>query len=374
MLNCRQVSLNSQENYFHIVNNSNSLLGQEEDDFQNAFNQTFKKGRIINVVQDENQELDSELYFMKCTDSFIQKENVEHIFLNEEDFKSKDDIQSIILINSSPKEKESAEKNKVLESDVKGSDKEIKNIEINNNYSIEQEKFHKFRIYNSKDFILFHPWKNIENLNQIEENLLKEEKKLNNNRFKISKVTSRKTIRKLKAKKKRKEKPDDIRKKIKSRFLKAIKIRINQLLKSAKSKLFFDYLPQCFICSISKEKNKPFINMTFKELFSQKFYEEDKKVDKTGKEWQIKRNRDKKKYDNNVKVLRYLEKNQDICIKSTFNIIGNITFKDMFNEYLKSEEFEKEIEKLKTENNTDNYINDYIIKAHNFINFFLNEK
>ena len=374
MLNCRQVSLNSQENYFHIVNNSNSLLGQEEDDFQNAFNQTFKKGRIINVVQDENQELDSELYFMKCTDSFIQKENVEHIFLNEEDFKPKDDIQSIILINSSPKEKESAEKNKVLESDVKGSDKEIKNIEINNNYSIEQEKFHKFRIYNSKDFILFHPWKNIENLNQIEENLLKEEKKLNNNRFKISKVTSRKTIRKLKAKKKRKEKPDDIRKKIKSRFLKAIKIRINQLLKSAKSKLFFDYLPQCFICSISKEKNKPFINMTFKELFSQKFYEEDKKEDKTGKEWQIKRNRDKKKYDNNVKVLRYLEKNQDICIKSTFNIIGNITFKDMFNEYLKSEEFEKEIEKLKTENNTDNYINDYIIKAHNFINFFLNEK
>ena len=374
MLNCRQVSLNSQENYFHIVNNSNSLLGQEEDDFQKAFNQTFKKGRIINVVQDENQELDSELYFMKCTDSFIQKENVEHIFLNEEDFKSKDDIQSIILINSNPKEKESAEKNKVLESDVKGSDKEIKNIEINNNYSIEQEKFHKFRIYNSKDFVLFHPWKNIENLNQIEENLLKEEKKLNNNRFKISKVTSRKTKRKLKAKKKRKEKPDDIRKKIKSRFLKAIKIRINQLLKSAKSKLFFDYLPQCFICSISKEKNKPFINMTFKELFSQKFYEEDKKVDKTGKEWQIKRNRDKKKYDNNVKVLRYLEKNQDICIKSTFNIIGNITFKDMFNEYLKSEEFEKEIEKLKTENNTDNYINDYIIKAHKFVNYFLNEK
>ena len=374
MLNCRKVTLNSQENYFHIVNNSNSLLGQEEDDFQKAFNQTFKKGRIINVVQDENQELDSELYFMKCPDSFIQKENVEHIFLNEEDFKSKDDIQNIILINSNPKEKESAEKNKVLESDVKGSDKEIKNIEINNNYSIEQEKFHKFRIYNSKDFVLFHPWKNIENLNQIEENLLKEEKKLNNNRFKISKVTSRKTIRKLKAKKKRKEKPDDIRKKIKSRFLKAIKIRINQLLKSAKSKLFFDYLPQCFICSISKEKNKPFINMTFKELFSQKFYEEDKKVDKTGKEWQIKRNRDKKKYDNNVKVLRYLEKNQDICIKSTFNIIGNITFKDMFNEYLKSEEFEKEIEKLKTENNTDNYINDYIIKAHKFINYFLNEK
>ena len=370
MLNCRQISLNSQENYFHIVNNSNSLLGQEEEDFQKAFNQTFNKGRIINEVQDENQELG--LYFLKCTDNFIQKENNEHIFLNEEDFKSKEDTQNIILINPNPKEKENMEENKVLESDIKENNKEIKNIE--NNYSIEKEKFHKFLIYNSKDFILFHPWKNLENLNQIEENLLKEKKKLITNIFKLSNETSRKTKKKLKIKKKRKEKPDDIRKKIKSRFLKAIKIRINQLLKSAKSKLFFDYLPQCFICAISKEKNKPFINMTFKELLSQKFCEEDKKVNKSSKELQIKRNRDKKKYDNNVKVLRYLEKNQDICIKSNFNIIGNITVKDMFNEYLKSEEFEKEIEKLKIENNTDNYINDYIIKAHKFIIYFLNEK
>ncbi len=56
--------------------------------------------------------------------------------------------------------------------------------------------------------------------------------------------------------------------------LKTIKNRINQMLKIAKFKGFFDFLPQSFICNISKQKNKPVINMTFKELMSQKFYED----------------------------------------------------------------------------------------------------
>ena len=47
-----------------------------------------------------------------------------------------------------------------------------------------------------------------------------------------------------------------------------------------------------------------------------------------------------------------------------------MTFKDLFKEYLKSEEFEREIEKLKDEKNNVNYIKDYIIKAFGFINYF----
>ena len=115
--------------------------------------------------------------------------------------------------------------------------------------------------------------------------------------------------------------------------------------------------------------------MTFKELMSQKFFEEEEKKGKNKiKYLQKKTSPDKKKYDNNVRVLKYLENNEEICKKSNFNVIGNMTFKELFREYLKSEEFEKEIEKLKEEQNNDNYIIEYIIKAYNFINYFSNEK
>jgi hypothetical protein len=52
------------------------------------------------------------------------------------------------------------------------------------------------------------------------------------------------------------------------------------MLKIAKSEEYFDFLPQCFICNISKQKNKSIINMKFKELMSQKFFEEEEKKDK----------------------------------------------------------------------------------------------
>ena len=143
------------------------------------------------------------------------------------------------------------------------------------------------------------------------------------------------------------------------------------MLKSAKSKELFDFLPQCFICNISKQKNKMIMNMTFKELMSQNFGEDEIKKDNGDKKLlQHKRGPDQKKYDNNVKVLKYLEKNEEISRKSYFNVIGKMTFREIFNEYLKSEEFEKEIEKLKTENNNDKYIKDYIIKSFSFVNYF----
>ena len=44
----------------------------------------------------------------------------------------------------------------------------------------------------------------------------------------------------------------------------------------------------------------------------------------------------------------------------------------IFNEYLKSKEFEMEIASLKQEKENDKYIKHYIIKANNFLNFFNN--
>ena len=193
---------------------------------------------------------------------------------------------------------------------------------------------------------------------------------------------------------KRKEKPDDIRKKIKAKFLKSMKNCINEKLMNAKSKELFDFLPQCFICSITKKGNdKSILNMTFKDLMSTDFTERYKKESFTkensnenilkkkkkrnldssdnNQDNNQDKNPDKKKYIKNVKTLKYLEEenNKNICEKVHFDSIQKMTFTDLFNEYLKSNEFEEDILKLKEKENNE-YINDYIIKAFNFIKYF----
>ena len=45
-------------------------------------------------------------------------------------------------------------------------------------------------------------------------------------------------------------------------------------------------------------------------------------------------------------------------------------FYQIFNEYLRSKEFEKEITSLKLEKENDKYIRKYIIKAGSFIEFY----
>ena len=159
--------------------------------------------------------------------------------------------------------------------------------------------------------------------------------------------------------KKRKDNADNIRKKIKSRFLKALKNAINQKLKNAGSKYFFNLLPQSFIINLSKEKNKEILNLPLKEIFVKDF--NNKK--------EVKR-ADHNKYQHNSLVLNYLEKNYDISEKSNFNKIKNMKYSEIFNEYLLSKEFELEISRLKLEKENDKYIQNYIIKARDFINFF----
>ena len=67
-------------------------------------------------------------------------------------------------------------------------------------------------------------------------------------------INSNKKIKKFK--KRRKLKSDDIRKKIKTHFHKALKNIINRNLKEANSQELFGFLPQTFIGNISKEFNK----------------------------------------------------------------------------------------------------------------------
>ena len=365
----------------------NIPIGQEEEDFESAFNQIFSIKDIMKELQEEYHEMETKIYYLKKNENYIQKDGSPDIFQKincikekKEKISSKEDI---IDIDEEKNEKD------IISQSINSKNTEIfinktitESIKKNeeNYLSGDTDKQNKFRVYSINDFNIFHPGGNVEFFKKIKEELNEE---INQNvegskssKFKILKEKKKKVRKKVKEKKKRKEKPDDIRKKIKTRFLKAIKNRMNQMLKISKSKEFFDFLPQCFICNISKQANKPVINMKFKELMSQKFFEDEneKKDSSIGKFLQKKTKPDRKKYNNNLRTLKYLEKNNEISRKSNFNVIGNMTVTDLFKEYLKSEEFEKEIEKLKEEQNNDNYIKDYIIKAYNFIHYFSSEE
>ena len=98
---------------------------------------------------------------------------------------------------------------------------------------------------------------------------------------------------------KRKYKPDDIRKKIKARFHKSIKNIINDNLRKAGSKMLFTYLPQVFISSITKEKNRNVLNLSLRELLQKDF------VSEAENKRYKNRNVDIAKYNRNKKVMLY---------------------------------------------------------------------
>ena len=65
-----------------------------------------------------------------------------------------------------------------------------------------------------------------------------------------------------------------------------------------------------------------------------------------------------------------MEQNYEISEKSNFNNYKNMTLYQIYNEYLKSKEFEMEIASLKKEKESEKYIKNYIIKACGLMEFF----
>ena len=176
-------------------------------------------------------------------------------------------------------------------------------------------------------------------------------------------IGSNGNIKKLK--KTRKFKSDDIRKKIKGKFHKALKDIINHNLKKAGSKELLSYISRYFTGNISKEFNKKYMNITYEELLSIDF----SKCEGNCLNSKV----EQKQYIKNQNFLLYLQKNPGISKLSGFDIIKNMKYKDIMQLYFLSEEFENTIIQLKNKNESDAYINAYINSSKNYISYFMND-
>ena len=290
----------SPSNSEHNSDQEYMMQGTDEA-FELAFLKTFKKESDQHVMSEESEEIDS------------SQNNQGKIY--EEDSKNKG--------NESPNENENV---------IVGTKDEM---------VVEIKLPPIFKIYKGEDFLAFNPAKSREYYDKYKSSLV----------FNV-----------WKDKKTRKEMPDEIRKKIKSRFFKDLRKFINKLFTENDIEKKLEFLPQDFISNISKPENKSMLDKTLEQII----------LENSDDNSENENNEDKNK--NNLILLDFLKakENQNKCkIRKIYNIF-NTKIRELFNEYLKSDEFEQSIIRLKEEGNYSEYIKDYIIKAEEFVNYFWN--
>ena len=95
---------------------------------------------------------------------------------------------------------------------------------------------------------------------------------------------------------------------------------MNIKLKSIDSRLFFERFPQNFISDVRKQTNKEILHLSLKEIFERKeFYLEEEPL----------------YYYHNLKVVRKEDINNNYLMRK----ILNMKYYQLFEEYLKSDEF-----------------------------------
>ena len=293
-----------------------------------------------------------------CVNPIFQSKSEVNNRLVFSDVKSEENIINIEIFDNEGKEgkEEKHEKEKIFE--IKKEKKTSTKMMIKSH----RKKKNKVEINKENKFFPFDEPKGIfeDNTNSV----------LNSNGLKticpIKFITSKKSdagkgSKKL-DKKIRKFKCDDINKKIKSRFHKTLKNIINQNLKKAGAQQLFYFIPQCFIEKVSKKFNSQYLSLTYKELLSKDFCSE------------LNKNYYDINYDHNIKVLKYLEENEEISKKSGFDLIKDMTYEELLNKYFNSSQFEDSIFQLKDENESPEYIKEYFKRATNYLNYYRNGK
>ena len=151
----------------------------------------------------------------------------------------------------------------------------------------------------------------------------------------------------------RRESKDNIRKKLKIVFFNNYLFKkINAILRSQQSKLYFEKFPITFVNDIRKNTNKDIIYMTLLEILSRKELYNEKDLDN---------------YYHNLKVVESKEFKENENLKK----ILNKKYCELFEEFINSKEFNvDEINRLKKNNLDDVYIKRYIFQSKYFIKYF----
>ena len=179
----------------------------------------------------------------------------------------------------------------------------------------------------------------------------------------------------------RKDKEDEIRKKIKTSFHKNLTKIINKLLGSEGIKYKFEKLPQNFITDISRKTNHEVMDKTFEELFD---YTNTKLIN--DKNRIINKKTETKEYllDSfivgeknhlkNIETIKYLNSNSN-CGIQIWNKIKKMKYIDLLKAYFRSKEFDESINILKLSKKENlNYIKKYCFYALTYIDYFQSYK
>ena len=162
--------------------------------------------------------------------------------------------------------------------------------------------------------------------------------------------------KRLSYRRQRKDNKDNIRTKIKRGFFNSALInKLNDKLKSIGSTKYFMKFPQNFVSDISQKRNKEIVNMTLREIFEKKeLYKQENEIG----------------FDNYLHNLKVIQ-SEIIKENSEFKKILNKTFRELYEEYINSDEFKiGEIGRLKEHKMEDDYIKKYIYLSRELIDFF----
>ena len=161
--------------------------------------------------------------------------------------------------------------------------------------------------------------------------------------------------KRAKIKRPRKDNQDNIRRKIKRAFFNnALINKLNDKLKKNGSLKYFMKFPQFFVCDGNRNNNKMILDMTLLEMFEKK---------------ELYANENEEglfKYEHNLKMVQ----SEEIMENEEFKKILNKTFRELYTEYINSDEFNiDEINRLQEKKMGDEYISRYKYLAKNFIEF-----
>ena len=161
--------------------------------------------------------------------------------------------------------------------------------------------------------------------------------------------------------KRRRNKEDDIRRMIGRRFFNDILLNlINDLLKEYGSIILFEKIQQDVVYDLVKKNNKKLLDMSLKQIFVKKELYRGKKMEK---------------YFHNLKLINLLKSQEydEIRERTQIDRILNMKYNDLFQEYISSNEFIGEINRLKNNKTKfdDSYVEKYIYYSFNFIKNFI---